>query len=75
MSSLGIHGLGAQGLGRRVWGSRVSGLPRPLFNNPPFNRDYNRDPNTEALKKKGGLLIMDPQTPNSRFHVFSINPI
>ena len=32
----------------------LSPTPRPLVNKPPpLNRDYNRDPNIQALKRRG----------------------
>ena len=32
------------------WPSVPNDYPRPLMNNPPPNKDYNREPDFEALK-------------------------
>ena len=42
----------------RVWGSRFRVNPDPMINKPPpLNKDYGRDPNIKAHKKRGLLII------------------
>ena len=56
----------------RVLGLGVGVSSRPLINKPPpLNRDYNRDPNIHALKRRGFInqgstLNPKPQTLNPK---------